>query len=206
MMLHDLYNIFKLPPESTANGGAGNFSIAVVLLCITDGLAVYLYPTRKINDQGKRFKQLIRDKMCWGPPNKRWMDKGKAAKLLYLELRNPLVHELGADKVTSARLAGHSEPRIGKWGSIPEESRDIDLIEGMQEWNKDWPILEVKKDEREDYVMFSGAAMYWAVKRMISELVSDGLIIENAVKYLDKKSSSPLVTFFRYFERLFRYP
>lgn len=70
MMLHDLYNVFKLPPEITAKGGAGSFSIAVVLLCIIDGLSVYLYPTTKVGDQKQRFKQLIRDKLYWGSDKK----------------------------------------------------------------------------------------------------------------------------------------
>lgn len=103
-------------------------------------------------------------------------------------MRNPLVHELGADKVTSARIDGQLEPRIGKWGSIPEERRDIDhQIQDMKEWNDEWPILESSRDKRNrEFVVFSGAAMYRAVKEMIVELVSDESIIQNAVVALNR--------------------
>jgi hypothetical protein len=185
MMLHDLYNVFKLPPAITANGGAGNFSIAVVLLCIVDGLAVYLYPTKQVTDQEQRFKQLLREKLYWGPTNKGWVEQGLAAKQFYLEMRNPLVHELGADKTTSGRIGGHDEPRIGKWGSIPEASRDIDKIQSMKQWNVEWPILAIAKDDQgREFVKFSGAAMWWAVKKMIVDLINDKTIVQNATAQL----------------------
>ena len=100
MLLHDLHNIFEI----ASSGGAGNFSIAVVLLCIVDGLAVYLYPTTQVDDQEKRFKKLIREKLYWGPTKKGWVEQGLAAKQFYLEMRNPLVHELGVD--ITARAPG----------------------------------------------------------------------------------------------------
>lgn len=190
MLLHDLHNIFELSFESTSSGGAGNFSIAVVLLCVVDGLAVYLYPTTQVDNQEKRFKKLIREKLYWGPTKKGWVEQGLAAKQFYLEMRNPLVHELGADITTSARIARHSEPRIGKWGSIPEGFRDIKQIQSMDKWNDDWPILAISKDERgREFVKFSGAAMYWAVKKMIIELINDKFIIEHAITCLDEQSS-----------------
>lgn len=115
------------------------------------------------------------------------MEEGLAAKQLYLEMRNPLVHELGADISTSARIAGHSEPHIGKWGSIPEGSRDIDQIQGMKQWNNEWPILAIAKDEQgREFVEFSGAAMWWAVKKMIVEVINDKSVIATATSVLDK--------------------
>jgi len=182
MMLHDLYNIFKIQAENNAQGGGGNFSIAVVLLCIIDGLSVYFYPTKQVEDQEKRFKKLIRDKLHWGPVNKGWVERGLAAKQFYLEFRNPLVHGLGAHEHATSRIDGHAEPRIGKWGAIPKDSQDIDLIQSMQEWNDDWPILENKNS----HVTFSGAAMWWAVKKMIIELINDKSIVDNAIARLDK--------------------
>ncbi|PUB82291.1 MAG: hypothetical protein DBP01_16160 [gamma proteobacterium symbiont of Ctena orbiculata] len=182
MMLHDLYQIFSIPAEETKHGGAGNFTIAVILLCIVDGLAVYLYPTKQhVDDQERRFKKLLRKKLYWAPTNKGWVERGLAAKQFYLELRNLLVHELGADRWTSGRIENHLEPRIGKWGSIPEGSRDIDKIQDMSLWNDDWPILGMENDEQgEQYVQFSGAAMWWAVKKMIIELINDASIIQTA--------------------------
>ena len=76
-MLHDLYTIFETPSKA---GGAGNYSIAVVLLCIVDGLSCYLYPTYLYPTktlercQDSRFKKLIRDKLRWGQAKKEKMD------------------------------------------------------------------------------------------------------------------------------------
>ena len=141
MMLRDVYAMFKLPIDKESGEGSCNFSILVILLVIIDGLAVYIYPKKEaVDDQEKRFKKLIRDKLYWGPPDKGWIEKGLAAKQFYLELRNPLVHELGADKPTNARQKGHNEPIIGKWAKIPEGYRNIDYIEGLEQWNDDWPL------------------------------------------------------------------
>jgi hypothetical protein len=186
LLFRDLYQIFKIRSEDLTDDGAGNFTIAVMLLCIIDGLAVNLYPTKSIYDQEQRFKKLIRDKLPWGAAGKHWMEKGMAAKQLYLELRNPLVHELGADKATSIRQKGHSEPRVGKWGNVPKELQDIDQVEDMQEWNNDWPILAfMNNDKGNRYAQFNGAAMYWAVKKMIADLINDDSIINNATKFLN---------------------
>jgi hypothetical protein len=149
-----------------------------------DGLAVYLYPTKQlVNDQKKRFKQLLREKLYWGSSQKGWLKKDDAPKQFYLELRNLLVHELGADKRTSVRIEkNHLEPRIGKWGSIPEDSHDIDKIQDMATWNDDWPILSMGNDEQgKKYVIFSGAAMWWAVKKMINDLIKDTSVMQKAI-------------------------
>lgn len=190
MMLHDLYQIFKIPLTEAEQGGAGNFTIAVILLCIVDGLSVYLYPTKPVvGDQKKRFKKLLRKKLYWGSVEKEWVEKDIAAKQFYNELRNLLVHELGADMWTSGRIDNHSEPRIGKWGSIPEASRDIDIIQDMSIWNDDWPILKIDRDDNgEEFVQFSGAVMWWVVKRMIIDLINNESVLENALSVLSDES------------------
>lgn len=149
MYLHDVYNMFLLPDSSLEKGGGCNFSIALVLLCVIDGISRDIYPTRLVKDTDKRFKRLIRDKLYW-PKNQKntlWIDKADAAKQLYLEVRNPLVHELARDKTTGARKEGHNEPIIGKWGEIGKEYRNIESIDAMIVWNDKWPTMYEKKNE-----------------------------------------------------------
>jgi len=189
MLLKDLYGAFKLPIDESSGEGAGNFAIAVVLLCIIDGISVNIYPTKSIKDQEKRFKKLIRDKLYWGTVKTGWLEKGVAAKQLYLEIRNPLVHELGVDKITSSRMFEHLEPRIGKWGSIDESCHNIELIEELNSWNENWPTLTVVTSSNNGkYVQISSAALYWTVKQMVIDLISDEKILENAIAYLDSES------------------
>jgi hypothetical protein len=39
MLFKDLYGAFKLPIDENAGEGGGNFAIAIVLLCIIDGVS-----------------------------------------------------------------------------------------------------------------------------------------------------------------------
>lgn len=202
MMLHDLYNVFKIKTENNAQGGGGSFSIAVVLLCTIDGLSVYLYPTKQVESQEKRFKLLLRKKLPWGATSKGWVEQGLAAKQFYLEFRNPLVHMLGTHEHSTSRKSGHLEPCVGKWGAIPESAHDIDLIQAMDQWNDEWPILR----DMGTHVTFSGAAMWWAVRKMINELISDQAVVDNATKYLDNQSHASTTSRDRWccFAKLFR--
>lgn len=65
--LHDCYGMFQLPVRGHAEGGACNFSIVLILLCVIDGIAGEICPTRRIKDQKKRFKKLIRDSLIGDP-------------------------------------------------------------------------------------------------------------------------------------------
>lgn len=175
MYLHDVYGMFQLPVDGVVEGGGCNFSIALILLCVIDGISCHIYPQGAPGDEGQRFKRLVREKLYW-PTNKRlrWIDKGEAGKLLWAELRNPLAHSLAADEPSRARRAGHDEPNIGKWGEIPPERRDIDEIDGLTAWNDDWPTMyEMKNVEGNPCIKLCDAALYWSVKRMLRELIAD---------------------------------
>lgn len=176
MYLHDVYGMFSLPGADLEKSGGCNFSIALVLLCVIDGVSREIYPTRMVKDPDKRFKKLIRDKLYWpiNPKNTLWIDKADAANQLYLEVRNPLVHELARDKMTSARKKGHNEPIIGKWGEIDKEYRNIESIDAMTVWNNKWPTMyEKKSGDGRPCMKLCVAALYWSVKRMLDDLVKD---------------------------------
>jgi hypothetical protein len=98
------------------------------------------------------------------------MDKNEAARQLYLEFRNPLVHELGKDTPSSARPARFLEPIIGKWGAIPQDNQNIDYIDGLTEWNDQWPTMSVQAVGTDSRIKLSSSALYWSVKRMVTDL------------------------------------
>jgi hypothetical protein len=141
-LLSDAYGMFGLRPVSGTGGG--NWAIALVLLCVVDGISRHVYPIAGTQEQ--RFKRLIRDKLHWGPNSKGWYPIENAAVVLYTELRNPLVHELAIDKPARARSrAGiDKETAIGKWGPVPERLQDIEAIDAMPTWDDDWPTLSVE--------------------------------------------------------------
>jgi len=173
-LLSDAYGMFGMQPVSGTGGG--NWSIALVLLCVVDGISVHVYPTRAVKRQKQRFKRLIREKLHWGPIKKGWCRKEDAIDVFYAEFRNPLVHELAVDKPARARRRDRSithESAIGKWGSIPEQSQNIDAIDAMTTWNDDWPTLRVEDYEGGKRLKLSCAALYWAVKKMVSALAAD---------------------------------
>jgi hypothetical protein len=180
--LHDVYSMFELSASDTVHKERFVFSITLVLLCVIDGISCEIYPTRLVKDQEKRFKKLIRDKLYWAN-SKPWIDKADAANQLYLEVRNPLVHELARDKMTRARKPGHNELTIGKWDKIGKTQRNIESIDAMKNWNGKWPTMYVKKTSGDGRpcVKLNTAALYWSVKRMLEELVCDTKVMEYAV-------------------------
>jgi hypothetical protein len=174
MLLHDVYGMFRSLPPVDGDGGGGNFSIALVLLCILDGLAAEVWPSRvKEQNQEKRFKHLIRVRLPWGNVGKsKWAHKGIAADKMYTEFRNPLVHELGADNAASRRPRGFGEPTVGKWGNLPEINRDIAKIDASTKWDDDWPILsETENDLGEPRYKLALAPLYWGVKQVAKRLM-----------------------------------
>jgi hypothetical protein len=170
MYLFDTYGMLRILPPPDKDGGGSNFSVALVLLCVIDGLAKWSWPN---DDQEERFKRLIRYQLPWGPEGKgKWVDKGNAADQLYTEFRNPLVHELANDKKARSRPPRYVEPVIGRWGLIPEELRDIEKIDALADWNKGWPILmEAADSQGNPRYKLTAPALYWAVKKMADEML-----------------------------------
>jgi hypothetical protein len=148
------------------------------LCCLIDGLAVDVWPTcAKVDAQDKRFKRLIRERL---PYHVNWVDKGFAAKFLYLELRNPLVHQAGQDVATSAR-GGMKEIGIGKWIGVAE--KDIDAIEALDEWPENWPLLSYQEVGEWSWYDLSDIALYWAVKKMAKNLLEDRDVMDEAARF-----------------------
>lgn len=174
MYLHDVYGMFQLPVDGVVEGGGCTFSIALILLCVLDGISCHVYPTRLVTKQETRFKKLVRDKLYPNVVCEAGIGRDEFANQLYLELRNPLVHELGQDKITRARRDGHDEPKIGKLGRVPKDKQDIGVLDGLAAWDADWLIMyEAVNAKSERCIKLSAAALYWAVKRMIGQLVTD---------------------------------
>lgn len=178
-LLRDVYGMFALPPPSLPDAGGGNWAIALVLLCLIDGISKHVFPTEVLKKgQEKRFKYLIRTKLYWGPANKDWYDRDKAAAVMYAELRNPLVHELAVDKPAKARPSAYGESAVGKWGFVTLQ--DIAAIDAMPAWNDDWPTLGVENHQGGKRLKLSCAALYWTTKNMINELAADAAVIQAA--------------------------
>ena len=93
--------------------------------------------------------------------------------MLYLKFRNPLVHELGQDKVSKMRKDGFDEPVIGKWGRIRVRDHSIDRIDRLKRWNDNWPTIYEVLHGRGKRMKLCSAALYWSVKQMVNDLVSD---------------------------------
>lgn len=163
--------MFYLPLDGSRQGGGCNFAIVLTLLCVVDGIARDVYPTKAaVDEHEKRFKRLLREKLFWGPPEKGWIEKSEAARQFYLEFRNPLVHDLGKDNPSSARPAGFLEPNAEKWGRIPSDKQNIDYIDGLMDWDLDWATLYIQETETGSRYKLSSASLYWSVKRMVAEL------------------------------------
>ena len=184
MLLHDVYGMFSLSGDDGKGGGC-NYSIALVLLCVVDGMSREFYPTRLVKDQEKRFKKLIREKLYWSKKRKNtlWIDKAEAAIELYLDVRNPLVHELAGDNAPRAGKKGQNEPAVGKWGLIDKDCCTIEYIDALEKWNDKWPTMYIKpvSGDGRPCTTLCVAALYWSVKRMLEGFVSD----QKAMRYAE---------------------
>ena len=95
---------------------------------------------------------------------------------LYLEVRNPLTHELGGDKVTRARPSGWDEPAIHKWH--PEFKWTADELDSATTWPKEWPVLfRGQNSSGQSRYELSTAALYWAVKALARKLLADNELL-----------------------------
>jgi hypothetical protein len=172
MYLSDVYSMLRIRPGRGQTGASGmcNFSFALVLLCVIDGLSTGIYPTtRKARKQETRFKRLIRDKLPWGAAQNGWIEKGPAAKWLYVEFRNPLTHELGKDVSATRRAADLYQPVVFRWQ--PGGLKTMDWVDRQRDWSSAWPILSWQPYKTGKRLCFSGAALYWAVKKMTTDLL-----------------------------------
>jgi hypothetical protein len=168
--ISDAYSMFYLPFKGNRVGGNCDFMIVLALLCAVDGVATHIYPTNtKIHKQFPRFKKLLREKLHWGPMNGNWVERNRAIKLLYVEFRNLLVHELGDDR--RFRRDDIGETTIGRWGHIPLDMRTIDRIDRLKVWNDAWPTIYIKRDAKPT-IKLNAAALYWSVKRMVADLAT----------------------------------
>jgi len=201
LLLRDVYGMFALPPASLPDAGGGNWAIALVLVCIIDGISCHVFPTEAIvKGQEKRFKRLVRTKLYWGSPRKGWYDRDKAAAVLYTELRNPLVHELAIDKPAKARPREYYESAVGKWGFVTV--RDIAAIDGMPTWNEEWPTLGVEDHNGGKRLKLSCVALYWTVKQLINDLAADAAIVAAASSH--HRSSTAQLSLVEWLCRLIR--
>lgn len=176
--LYDVYGMFRRLPPEDGDGGKGQFSIVLVLLCVIDGLATDVWPGKAhMSNQNQRFKHLLRKRLHWGPEGQgKWARKDTATTELYVSMRNPMVHQLAANTGESPPRIKYTEPVIGKWGPniIPPEMRDIAKIDALSDWNDAWPIMfEEPNHDGTSRFRLVAAGLYWAIKKLANELAAE---------------------------------
>jgi len=172
--LADVYSMLSSRPLTRTRGGGCNLTATLVLLCVIDALATHVWPKAPMTGrdaQAIRFSSLIAAKLHWGPVSAGWMPKDDAAKLLYLECRNTLTHELGRDKARTFLKAGFAEPTVGVWANIRPKGR-IGIVDARKTWPDRWPTVSVLSDARGTRYKLTVAALYWAVKDLVKKMAA----------------------------------
>lgn len=173
-LLHDVYGMFSLPGKEERAGGA--ISPSRWSSCVWS----MGWPASFIRHAWSKTKKSVSRNYCaissiWptSAAGSLWIDKDEAALQLYLDVRNPLVHELGGEKAPRAKKKGHNEPVASKWGMIEESCRNVGYIDGLENWNEKWPTMYMKNasGDGRPCTKLCIAALYWSVKRMLRELV-----------------------------------
>ncbi|NWH08004.1 MAG: hypothetical protein HXY22_05040 [Alphaproteobacteria bacterium] len=158
-LFHDVYGMFSSLPPAGGDGGGGNFSIALVLICILDAIG------KKKHEGSQRviFNRVVQE-MTW-PCIDGHIGRCEFADIVYVEIRNILVHAAGVDDSRSwARPQNYKEPNLDKWNTIKPEFRHIEYIDTMQCWPKEWAIVENDKDGRK--YIFNLAGLYYLTKEL----------------------------------------
>jgi hypothetical protein len=168
--LADVYSMLGNHRLKRTGAGGCNLTATLVLMCVVDALAKYIYPRKPRNRQGPRFKKLIIDRLPWGSDADGWMRKEDAAELFYVEFRNPLTHALGKDRASKARRTGFVEPTAGIWGNI--RTKRIGAVDARKTWPANCPVLTVLTDAGGTRDKLTVAALYWAVKSMVKDLAA----------------------------------
>lgn len=171
--LADVYTMLSSRPLHRTNGGGCNLTATLVLLCVVDAIATYIYPKQPMSGQSAqqtRFRKLLVERLPWGAEAMGWMNKQDAATLLYLEFRNTLTHALGVDQPSDLRKRGFVEPTVGIWGNV--SPKRIGNVDARKTWPEHWPVLSVLTDGRGTRQKLTVVALYWAIKRMVSDLAA----------------------------------
>jgi hypothetical protein len=179
--LADVFTMLGANPTPASNGGKCNFSIALVLSCILDGLATEIHPILPAGDAQKRITTLLA-RLDWGLEADGWISRAKASELLYVEIRGPLVHNLAADTKPWIRPPGYGDPAIIH-RMVDGTTMSPDDVEAIEVWDRKWPIMWDKPAAASPgWIVLSTLALYWHVKRLTFDLATDPTVIETAVK------------------------
>ena len=182
-LLADTYSMLGVRPRARSQAGQCNFAIGLVLACIVDGLATEVWPVEPADDQLERMTILLDKHLRWGKKVDGWVTKTEAAQVLYHEVRNPLVHNLGADTRWRGRRRGFAEATL-----IPE-TRDQkipspDELERVTTWPSNSPVIWTKEKTAAGLARFavSVPALYWHVKKLTSDLASDSALLAQSLQ------------------------
>jgi hypothetical protein len=179
--LADVFTMLGANPAPDSNAGKCNFSIALVLSCVLDGLATEIYPILPRNDAQKRIAALL-GRLDWGSEAEGWISRTDASEILYEEIRSPLVHNLAADTKPRIRPPGYSDPAIIH-RMIDGTTMTPDEVDAVEVWDRKWPIMwDQAAGANAGRIVVSTLALYWHVKRLTFDLATDPAIFQSAVK------------------------
>ena len=182
-LLADTYSMLGVRPPAGFYGGQCNFAIGLVLACIVDGLATEVWPVEPVDDRLKRMTILLEKHMRWGQRSDGWINRTEAAQVLYFEIRNPLVHNLGADTRWRGRRRGFADTAFiletrNKRRPSPDE------LEQRATWPSKSPVIWTREKSATNPARFvvSASALYWHVKKLTSDLAADPTLLIQSVK------------------------
>lgn len=175
-LLADVYEMLNRLPNDDIGGG--NWSIAVVLLCMADGLSKWIHPIRPKGKKHhrKRFEQFVQDCLL-RDDSPIGLD---TAASIYEDFRGILVHDLAVDRKEGVRNIASAEPAVSKWWPLPESDQSVEVLERLVQTNYRWPIFQDQSYDGKRRDVLCAAALYGAMKRAVLDLLADQSVIEKA--------------------------
>lgn len=183
-LLADVYTMLNIGPTADTHGGKCNFSIGLVLACLIDGLATEIWPIAPAGGRHQLERmEILMARMPWGHKRDGWITRLGAARVLYHEVRNPLVHNLGANTHWRGRPRGFQDAAIVLETRTRKRLR-ADEIDELKEWNPKWPVIWMKPhtDPGPRRYVVSAPALYWHTKWLTADLASDANMLSCALE------------------------
>ncbi len=185
--LEDVHTFLRLPLPNLGLSAGGNYSIALVLFGVIDGLSKTIHPIESQKNPNSRkkdpqFVTLLEDYYPWDlEPPKDSVTHRRACEDLYFCYRNELVHGLASSAPADPAHHRASIYKVEKFTALSEVEIE-NLEKAVERPHIRGRLLSatVRYRASDDTMFILMEALYWGVRRMIERITYQESIMRKA--------------------------
>ena len=182
MLFKDVHVMLQSPFEEVGIEAGANFTIALALSAIVDGVSLFLFPRNQ--DGGDSFRRLIEIHYPWRLEgiNKSTDRTERAEQIQYF--RHNLVHRLGTDSILSKNRTVRYSRKHKVWAITKSKYTEsvIEAVERSTTGNGPWaPTILHSKNGEPNLII---ANFYRGIRRMVVDLTKNKEVMYEAEGFL----------------------